>query len=79
MADAVKKNEKKGNWFIRVWARICKFFKDLVAELKKVSWPSKKQVFNNTVSVLAFCFMVGAVIWVMDILLGYLVRLIYGA
>lgn len=79
MADSVKKSDKKVRWYTRFWAKVCKFFKDLAMELKKVSWPTKKQVLNNTLSVLAVCFMIGAVIWVMDILLGYLMRFIYGA
>ena len=32
--------------------RIVKWFKDLKSEFKKVVWPSKKKVFNNTFVVL---------------------------
>ena len=32
--------------------RIVKWFKDLKSEFKKVVWPTKKQVFNNTLVVL---------------------------
>lgn len=32
---------------------ISKYFRDLRAELKKVTWPTKKQVVNNTMVVLA--------------------------
>ena len=31
-----------------------KFFRETKAELKKVSWPSKSQLINNTVVILVF-------------------------
>ena len=40
-----KSKKKKPN-------RIVKWFKDLKSEFKKVVWPTKKQVFNNTLGVL---------------------------
>ncbi len=40
------KSKKKPN-------RIAKWFKDLKSEFKKVVWPSKKKVLNNTSIVLA--------------------------
>ena len=40
---------KKPNIFQR-WARS---FKDMRGEMKKVVWPTKKQVINNTLIVLA--------------------------
>ena len=77
MAEAVKK-EKKDSWIKRFFHRIGRFFKGIVLELKKVSWPTKKQVVNNTASVLVFCFFVGAVIWLADFLLDFIIRRIYG-
>ncbi|MEZ0537196.1 preprotein translocase subunit SecE [Caldicellulosiruptoraceae bacterium PP1] len=35
------------------WARTSKFFRDVKAEMKKVIWPSKKQVYQHTIVVLA--------------------------
>lgn len=40
-----KSKKKKPN-------RIVKWFKDLKSEFKKVVWPSRKKVFNNTLVVL---------------------------
>lgn len=57
---------KKPNFFARAGAAISGFFKGIFAELKKVTWPTKKQVLINTLSVLAFCFVVGLVIWLCD-------------
>ena len=43
------------------------FFKNLRAELKKVIWPTPKQVFNNTVAVLCIVAVVGIVVFVLDV------------
>ena len=46
-------------------------FKDTKAELKKVVWPTKKQIINNTVWVLVLVIIVAAVVlgidWVLKI------------
>lgn len=43
-----------------------RFFKDVRTELKKVIWPSKEQLTNNTATVLFVCLFVGAIIWIAD-------------
>lgn len=45
-----------------------KYFKEVKAEFKKVSWPSKKQVFNNTVVVLVSIVVSGVGVWLLDLL-----------
>ena len=42
------------------------YVKEVRAELKKVTWPSFKQVKNNTLVVLACVLVIGALIWVLD-------------
>ena len=76
MAEVVK--EKKGNIFARTGKKIGGFFKGVFSELKKVSWPSRKQVVNNTVTVLVFCLVIGAVIWLADILFDQAIGFIVG-
>lgn len=68
-----KKSEKKEVGKIRKW------FKDLKVEFKKVVWPSKKTVVNNTSVVLSV--IVGSAIFVgaIDQLFMFLMRLIYNA
>ena len=46
--------------------KIVKFFKDIRNELKKVIWPTRDQLTNNTITVLMVCFLVGAIIWISD-------------
>lgn len=54
--------EKKPNIFVR----IKDWFIDMKAELKRVVWPSFKKVRQNTLIVLIFVLVVGAVIWILD-------------
>lgn len=69
---AGKKAEKKPAKSSKpgLFARAKKWLKEMVAELKKVSWPTWKQTLNNTLIVLAFCVVVGLCIFVFDKLAG---------
>jgi preprotein translocase subunit SecE len=57
--------------------RIIKFFKEVRSELKKVIWPTKQQLFNNTLTVLLACLVVGALIWTTDYGLGRLMKFVF--
>ena len=46
--------------------RVVKYFKDLKSEFKKVVWPSKKAVINNTGAVLATMVVSGTAIVLLD-------------
>ena len=59
--------------------RFSKFFKDLKAEFKKVIWPTKKQVANNTGVVLTTMVIASIFIWGLDTIFIKLVRLAIGA
>jgi preprotein translocase subunit SecE len=61
MADEVKVSKATSTG-----KRISKFYKEVRRELRKVIWPNRTQLINNTVTVLASCLVVGALIWVVD-------------
>jgi len=42
------------------------FFKDVKAELKKVTWPTKKQVVNNTVGVIIIVIITAIIVFALD-------------
>lgn len=42
------------------------FFKDFKAELKKVIWPTPKQLVNNTVAVVVIVLITAAIVFVLD-------------
>ena len=62
---------KKANWFKRTWGGICRYFRELRSELKKVVWSSPKQVAKNTLIVLACVLVVGVFVWVFDFVANY--------
>ena len=43
------------------------FFKDVKAELKKVIWPTPKQLLNNTLAVIASVLIVGVIVFLLDL------------
>ena len=52
--DTKNKKEKK------------RFFKDFKAELKKVIWPTPKQLVNNTVAVITIVLLTAVIVFVLD-------------
>ena len=56
-----KKDAKKPN-------RVLRWLKDLKGELKKVTWPSAKEVAKNVGIVIVCVLVVGVCIWVFDAL-----------
>lgn len=56
--------------------RVAKFFRETKAELKKVSWPTKKQLINNTLIILAFIIITGVILSVLDIGFNKLIGLL---
>ena len=57
--------------------RIVQFFKDSIAELKKVQWPSREEVASNTKVVLVSVLIFAAVLGFVDFLLLRGVDLIF--
>ena len=53
-------------WFVKLPGRIAKAFKNMFAELRKVTWPSKKKLISSCITVLVFMLLVGAAISVLD-------------
>lgn len=43
------------------------FWKDFKAELKKVIWPTPKQLFKNTVAVIFIVIVTAAIVFVLDV------------
>ena len=53
--DAAKKDSKS-------------FFKEFKAELKRVSWPTPKQLVNNTIAVISIVLIVCVIVFVLDVI-----------
>ena len=59
--------------------KIVLFFRDNKSEVKKIVWPSFRDVIKNTITVLVMCLVIGILIWAIDFGLGQLLNLILGA
>ncbi|MCM1529396.1 MAG: preprotein translocase subunit SecE [Alistipes sp.] len=68
--DKKDKSQKKPNRFV-------KWFKDLKIEFKKVVWPTKKTVINNTTVVLIVVALSSVIVGLLDTGFLNLFKLIY--
>ena len=56
--------------------RLVTFYHDVIAEMKKVTWPDRAQLQSATIQIIIFVLLLGAVIALLDVALqALLVRL----
>lgn len=53
------------------------FFKDFVAESKRIIWPTKNELISKTLSVISMSLVVSAIIFVMDFIFSQGVSLLH--
>lgn len=76
----VKKTEKPGfftrakNWIAALPGRIAAAFKNMAAELKKVAWPSRKDLVNYSIVVIAFVVALAVIVGLLDTASSFLVK-----
>ena len=81
-AQAQSDKKKKTSFLGKVknfFKGIAKYFKDTKSELKKVVWPSKKDVKTNTITVIAVVLIAALVLIVLDLIFGGAIHLVVGA
>jgi preprotein translocase subunit SecE len=77
-----KKTEQKGfmarakDFVVALPGRVANAFKNMVAELKKVSWPSKKDLVNYSLVVIGFVVVLAIVVGLLDTVSSSLVKLL---
>jgi preprotein translocase subunit SecE len=59
--------EKKVRWYKRFWI----FLKDVRAEVKKVSWPARNEVYSTTLVVIIAMAFFGVYLYFMDVLFSW--------
>lgn len=64
----------KKSWF----GRLVLFIQQVIAELKKVTTPTRKELINYTLVVLGFVVVMMALVWAMDKVFGWLVFYVFG-
>ena len=67
-------DEKKPGFFKRIASGIKRFFKDTKSELKKVVWPTRKQVANNSLVAIVVIVVFAVVVWGFDQIASQAVR-----
>ncbi|WP_214402139.1 preprotein translocase subunit SecE [Pseudonocardia lacus] len=59
-------------------ARLARFMREVVAELRKVIWPSRKQLVTYTIVVLVFVSFMVALVWLLDLVFAQGVQYLFG-
>lgn len=67
MANEVKVEKKN---------KLASYLKGVRTEMKKVTWPTKKELFNYTVTVLVFSICFSILVYLLDLGIGYVYSLI---
>lgn len=78
-ADGSKKKTPFMTKVKNFFGGIGKYFKDTKSELKKVVWPSKKDVKTNTITVIIVVLIAAAVLILLDLIFGGIIHLMIGA
>ena len=58
---------------IRWYKRFIVFLRDVKAEIKKVTWPSKNEVYSTTIVVLIATAFFGVYLYLLDLLFSWLI------
>ena len=67
------KEVKKVGFFQRIgnfFKGIGKYFKEVWAEVKQLTWPTKKELINYCLAVIAFCALMAIIIGLLDFAFG---------
>ena len=74
MTDAVENSEQKLN----IFARVGLFYRQVAYELRKVVWPTRKQLTTYTAVVLVFVSFIIAVVSLFDLVITKVVFWVFG-
>jgi preprotein translocase subunit SecE len=74
MSESVESTEQK----LGLFARVGLFYRQILSELKKVLWPTRKQLSTYTAVVLVFVLFIIAVVSLLDLVLTKIVFWVFG-
>ena len=74
MTESVEQVAEK----LGVFARVGLFYRQILSELKKVVWPTRKQLSTYTAVVLVFVLFIIAVVSLLDLVLTKIVFWVFG-
>ncbi|ARA92757.1 MAG: preprotein translocase subunit SecE [Bacteroidetes bacterium] len=58
--------------------KIKNYLEEVVKEMQKVSWPSRKELVDNTIVTLVATIMISLFIFVADRVIGFVLDIVYG-
>ena len=58
--------------------RLQNYFRDVILELRKVTWPTRDELKGATITVIIFALISTAFVGTVDFVLGYIVKLVLG-
>ncbi len=61
---------KKKKWY----QRVIPFLKEVRAEIKKVTWPSRKEIYSTTIVVILATIFFGFYLYFMDIIFSFVIK-----
>lgn len=61
-----KKTEAKSKDKQNPLQKVARFFRELKSEFKKIVWPTKKQILQDTLTVVAVVLVLGIAVWLLD-------------
>jgi len=74
MTESVESTEQK----LGLFASVGLFYRQILSELKKVVWPTRKQLSTYTAVVLVFVLFIIAVVSLLDLVLTKIVFWVFG-
>ena len=66
----------KSNSAVQQRGGFCKFFRGVKAELKKVVWPTRKELINYTIVVFLVTIFIALLIYVFDAIFAQLINML---
>jgi preprotein translocase SecE subunit len=72
------RGERESWWLGRAIAALARFFREIVAELRKVIWPSRQELITYTIVVVIFVVIMVSIVAGLDIGFARLVIAVFG-
>ena len=77
-SDRAPASPRKGEQKPGLWARMTLFLRQMGAELRKVIWPTRKELITYTWVVIVFVAIITAIVGVYDLVFTRLVLQVFG-
>ena len=49
--------------------RVANFYQEVVAEMRKVTWPDREQLKDTTIKIIIFVLFIGAILGILDVII----------